>query len=594
MARVVLVFKSDQRFGEYIAQLDDLGLSANIDKWMIKGTDHHLVGEDLPAPDPPGTFFNQHVLTVKSERRLEQLLTLATLPSDFRIKNKGAYFTIAGLDGTVVTPEVQDVYDKMGFLTDQERQHISVFVKAQVLSGNWGTKASNYSDSRISYFTHFGLSNAGDGLTSWRNTFTAVPVNAPNLVQGVGYDFNGADQYINTNYNPLNDSIGAVDNVILGAFLTSDGQEAVNRSIIGAIEGTLGHIIWNQAAGFKNMQINTVTGSNIEGIMVAGLNIGAREGSDPVPQNFFYIDGVQVSGLSVIIATQIPDQNLFFGARNNAGTADLHNSFSGSSVIMGNGIGFNQLSFNNDLRVLNNELEILATLASFPNALGLGEAVAIATFLRAEMASGNWFKYDSFACFALADPINALFDWKRRSNMVNTDAVHTSGVGFDFNGTTAFINSNYNPSTDGVNYKQDDALVGIFIVSNTSNNSVLFYPTAQSTAGTTIRNQGDGTIRSSINGGSSTRFLIEVFESNALYVTKREVSTDIEFLKNGIEVDATDSISVSVISFNFNIGSRESGNDPFTGIISSFIAGAAIGFNQAGFNTNLRALLGGL
>jgi hypothetical protein len=74
-------------------------------------------------------------------------------------------------------------------------------------------------------------------------------------------------------------------------------------------------------------------------------------------------------------------------------------------------------------------------------------------------AGGIWNKLDTFAVFATDGSSDfALIDWIRLSDYtaVNSPAF-TTNVGFSGNGTSAYVNTNFNPSTSGVNYTLNDA-----------------------------------------------------------------------------------------------------------------------------------------
>jgi hypothetical protein len=73
--------------------------------------------------------------------------------------------------------------------------------------------------------------------------------------------------------------------------------------------------------------------------------------------------------------------------------------------------------------------------------------------------AGVWSKLDTFAVFATDGNSDfALIDWKRLSQYtaVNSPTFTTNG-GFTGNGTSAYVNTNFNPSTSGVNYTLNDA-----------------------------------------------------------------------------------------------------------------------------------------
>jgi len=67
---------------------------------------------------------------------------------------------------------------------------------------------------------------------------------------------------------------------------------------------------------------------------------------------------------------------------------------------------------------------------------------------------GIWSKLDTFAVFATdGDSDFALIDWKRVTDYTAINSpTFTTNVGFQGNGTSSYIDSNYNASTSGVNY----------------------------------------------------------------------------------------------------------------------------------------------
>jgi hypothetical protein len=74
-------------------------------------------------------------------------------------------------------------------------------------------------------------------------------------------------------------------------------------------------------------------------------------------------------------------------------------------------------------------------------------------------AAGIWSKLDTFAVFATDGNSDfALIDWIRLSQYtaVNSPSF-TTNSGFRGNGSSAYVNTNFNPSTSGVNYTQNNA-----------------------------------------------------------------------------------------------------------------------------------------
>jgi hypothetical protein len=72
---------------------------------------------------------------------------------------------------------------------------------------------------------------------------------------------------------------------------------------------------------------------------------------------------------------------------------------------------------------------------------------------------GIWSKLDTFGVFATdGDSDFALIDWIRLSQYTAVNSpTFTTNVGFQGDGTSSYIDTNFNPSTSGVNYTLDDA-----------------------------------------------------------------------------------------------------------------------------------------
>jgi hypothetical protein len=89
--------------------------------------------------------------------------------------------------------------------------------------------------------------------------------------------------------------------------------------------------------------------------------------------------------------------------------------------------------------------------------------------------AGAWSKLDTFAVFAtdavssLSFSIFALICWKRLITMTAIDSpTFTSNVGYRSNGTSSYINMNFNASTFGGNYTQNDACFGCNVATITN------------------------------------------------------------------------------------------------------------------------------
>lgn len=84
--------------------------------------------------------------------------------------------------------------------------------------------------------------------------------------------------------------------------------------------------------------------------------------------------------------------------------------------------------------------------------------------------AGIWSKLDSFSVFATDGSSNfALIDWKRLSLMTAVNSpTFTSNQGFTGNGTSSYVDTNFNLLTNGVNYKDSDASRYMYLYSGTN------------------------------------------------------------------------------------------------------------------------------
>ncbi len=218
--------------------------------------------------------------------------------------------------------------------------------------------------------------------------------------------------------------------------------------------------------------------------------------------------------------------------------------------------------------------------------LTAGEKNAIAVFVDAEVINGNWALIDEFWCFGLTTEANALKGWFAKT-ATNNGATKVS-TGFSFNGTTDYVDSNFNLNTDGVKYTLNDALLGCYLYEHTVD-GMMFGARSGSdfarmhTVGTAMIVNSDGN-----RSGLDT-------ENRELSVIIRDSSTNTDHYIDGVLAASPATQTSTAIPNNNNyIGCYNNQGSPdifLNGIISSFIVGSAIGFDHSSHNTNLNALL---
>jgi hypothetical protein len=186
-------------------------------------------------------------------------------------------------------------------------------------------------------------------------------------------------------------------------------------------------------------------------------------------------------------------------------------------------------------------------------------------------AGGIWSKLDTFGVFATdGDSDFALIDWIRLSQYTAVNSpTFTTNQGFTGNGTSSYIDTNFNPSTSGVNYTLNDA-------------SRYFFPHA---FGGTYRMEGttatgvNTMIRGLVNSqriNSTTNTLLTAFDYTAVINPKsihRTSSTSVD-LFNGIVGTTNTQTSTSI--FNSNQFVLRSGSTYAPALASAYAMGASL------------------
>jgi hypothetical protein len=158
---------------------------------------------------------------------------------------------------------------------------------------------------------------------------------------------------------------------------------------------------------------------------------------------------------------------------------------------------------------------------------------------------GIWSKLDTFAVFATdGDSDFALIDWIRLSDYTAVNSpTFTSNGGFQGNGTSAYIDTNFNPAIIGVNYTQDDAGRYFWV----DNRGGSFYEGLASAAGNCTANQFTNAQR--INQSSTSTVPSISMASDGFKSIHRTSSTNIEIFNDTSQSSAI-STSSAVDSTN--------------------------------------------
>jgi hypothetical protein len=116
-------------------------------------------------------------------------------------------------------------------------------------------------------------------------------------------------------------------------------------------------------------------------------------------------------------------------------------------------------------------------------------------------AGGVWSKLDTFANFATDGSSNfALIDWKRLTQYTAVNSpTFTTNEGFKGNGTSSYINTNYNAQTVGTNYTTTNASAGFWSELMTHDANYIY-----SGGSTYFRDLSAALFRQAMNDGDGT------------------------------------------------------------------------------------------
>jgi len=227
------------------------------------------------------------------------------------------------------------------------------------------------------------------------------------------------------------------------------------------------------------------------------------------------------------------------------------------------------------------------------------EEAAIIDFVDRETLAGRWptvgvpgsGQIDEFMFLGFQDAVASDVGWLL-SVAVNTDVTHVPGVGKTYNGTTSFSDTKFNPAAPGQNFVLDDALFGFFVQDIGTNVGSTEALGALTSSSTLIRDQVAGRgVEGFLNSNAAAVSPVSLLpiKNDQLTIVRRESSSQIELFYDGISVGSTGANSQTVTNLPLLIASG--GGQFYNGTISSFIAGAAIGFDQSAHFTSFETFL---
>jgi len=194
-----------------------------------------------------------------------------------------------------------------------------------------------------------------------------------------------------------------------------------------------------------------VSGTNTVGSLLTTTN-GTWSGSLPITYTYQWLrNGLNISGATSSTYTLV--------------TADTSNVVS-CKVTATNSVGSANAT-SNSLTIYEAEYKAIldyATTNSY-NLPSTAQRLKQNTLLSSLKTAGVWSKLDTFANFATDGSTQfALIDWKRLTQYnASTNPIHTTNEGFMGNGTSSYIDTNFNPASGTNNYTLNNASRYVFM-----------------------------------------------------------------------------------------------------------------------------------
>jgi hypothetical protein len=292
------------------------------------------------------------VAVLSDEQALEDGLNNDfTLPSLFKISTKGAKFNVFGINGSITSPEVADAVARWTNPTVAMVDALTVFVTAEVANGNWGTKASSYTDSLYNAFWLFGGVNSDvNALTDLHQVLKLTAINNGATRVADGFDFDGIDDSIDSKVSP---SLHTLQNdVMYGAF----AFEVDTGFLFGQFNGVSSERINVQSPSLNaNVGLNSLNNITTIDSAAKTYHVVSRIGAFDWD---YIVDGVVQKAVDST-STSPSSITITVGARNRTTTPDVFYTGIISTFMAGKGVGFNQSDHNTNVRTLLTSLGVL-------------------------------------------------------------------------------------------------------------------------------------------------------------------------------------------------------------------------------------------
>ncbi len=197
------------------------------------------------------------------------------------------------------------------------------------------------------------------------------------------------------------------------------------------------------------------------------------------------------------------------------------------------------------------DISSLAYFAAVPDSFSTARKDIINTLVVQLKSIGAWSKLDRLWLMANTTSGNALVSLvnpgSTAMSLVNAPTF-TTDRGFAGDGATSYIDTNFVPSTDAVNYLLDDAEMFLYCRTNAAANTAEMGvdSNANNNCNLIITKFGDGNYYAKINNQVAGNITNPITSSLGLLTIKRTSSLNVNFLQNGSSLNVDTSASTAL------------------------------------------------
>ena len=440
-----------------------------------------------------------------------------------------------------------------------------------------------------------GLSDSIAARTSFVNPSSTLitAVNSPTFTPSLGYQGNGVNSYLNTNFNPATQAVKFTSSSgSMGVYVNT--VSSTDGALFGQIDGLYSNIfyrIYPNSYAYLNYAGGAGSSKTDDGL---GL-IGAYKTN--TSQQYYFKNGVTSSPDSCIGSPLVNgDLGIFCRFLNgNPYDSFTNGGISLSFVSSGN---INQSNFYNSVQTLGTSIgwftsKFKEVVVSRGGSLTSAEESYLRTF-EASMGS-DLVEFDRLWIHGLSNERAAKNSFVNPTSTAITAVngpTFTPNAGYVTNGSTSYLDTNYNPATQGVKYTLNNASGFAYIRNNNISNCAAFGSFDGSNTGAFLYPQiyaNQPIFYVNNIGGDS----YATGDAVGLTTINRKNVALVEFYKNAAYITgstrtatAIASLNEFVLGFNYNTNPYINGN-PGTISVSGFGSSA---FNQSNFYNALQTL----